>query len=59
MFKFRFGSVILDDWLDATELGCFKFLETAINLNWLEAQQKCEQIGGYLAEPRTLRYLCV
>jgi len=47
----------LDDWLDATDLGCFKFLETAINLNWLEAQQKCEEIGGYLAEPRTFRYV--
>ncbi len=46
----------LDDWLDATDVGCFKFLETAINLNWLEAQQKCEEIGGYLAEPRTRRY---
>ncbi len=45
----------LDDWLDGADLGCFKFLETAINLDWLEAQQKCEEIGGYLAEPRTFR----
>jgi hypothetical protein len=45
----------LDDWLDGADLGCFKFLETVINLDWLEAQQKCEEIGGYLAEPRTFR----
>jgi hypothetical protein len=48
--------MFLGDWLDADDLGCFIFLETAINLNWGEAQQKCEQIGGYLAEPRTRRY---
>jgi hypothetical protein len=47
----------LDDWLDGADLGCFKFLETAINLNWLEAEQKCQEIGGYLAEPRTFRYV--
>jgi hypothetical protein len=46
----------LDDWLDGADLGCFKFLETVINLDWLEAQQKCQEIGGYLAEPRTFRY---
>jgi hypothetical protein len=44
-----------DGWLDAEELGCFKFLETATNLFWVEAQQKCESIGGYLAEPTTAR----
>jgi hypothetical protein len=46
----------LDDWLDGADLGCFKFLETTINLDWLEAQQKCQEIGGYLAEPHTFRY---
>jgi hypothetical protein len=55
--QIQIASMTLDDWLDATELGCFKFLETAINLNWLEAQQKCQEIGGYLAEPRTFRYV--
>jgi hypothetical protein len=50
--------MILGDWLDADDIGCFKFLETAINLNWLEADQKCEEIGGYLAELRSSRYIC-
>jgi len=51
-------STILVDWLDADVLGCFKFLVTEVDLFWVEAQQKCEEIGGYLAEPRTLRFLC-
>jgi hypothetical protein len=42
-------------WLDADVLGCFKLLDTAVNLSWVEAQQKCEKIGGYLAEPITAR----
>ncbi len=46
-----------DGWLDADELGCFKFLEAATDLFWVEAQQKCESIGGYLAEPSNARYL--
>jgi hypothetical protein len=50
-------SMILDDWLDADVLGCFRFLDTAVNLNWVEAQRRCEDIGGYLAEPRTRRYI--
>ncbi len=50
-------TMILGDWLNADDLGCFLFLETAINLSWLEAQQKCEDMGGYLAELRTRRYL--
>ena len=37
-------------------LGCFQFLDRAVNLFWLEANLKCEEIGGYLAEPRTARY---
>jgi hypothetical protein len=49
-------TMILGDWLNADDLGCFLFLETAINLSWLEAQQKCEDMGGYLAELRTRRY---
>lgn len=42
-------------WLDADLLGCYKFLDTAVNLSWVVAQQKCESIGGYLAEPLTAR----
>jgi hypothetical protein len=37
-------------------LGCFQFLDHAVNLPWVEANLKCEEIGGYLAEPRTARY---
>jgi hypothetical protein len=37
-------------------LGCFQFLDRAVNLFWVEANLKCEEIGGYLAEPRTARY---
>jgi hypothetical protein len=37
-------------------LGCYQFLDHAVNLPWLEANLKCEEIGGYLAEPRTARY---
>jgi hypothetical protein len=37
-------------------MGCITFLETAVNLFWVEAQLKCEEIGGYLVEPRTARY---
>ncbi len=37
-------------------LGCFQFLDRAVNLFWLEANLKCEEIGGYLAEPHTARY---
>jgi hypothetical protein len=48
---------ILGDWLDASALGCFKFLETAVNSSWEEAEKMCENIGGYLAEPRTRRYV--
>jgi hypothetical protein len=48
-----------DGWLDADELGCFKFLETDTDLFWVEAQQKCESIGGYLAEPSTARYAII
>ncbi len=44
--------MFLDDWLDLSYRGCFKFLESAINLTWSEAQRECEKIGGYLAEPR-------
>jgi hypothetical protein len=47
---------VIDGWLDADMLGCFMFLEAATDLFWVEAQQKCESIGGYLAEPSTARY---
>jgi hypothetical protein len=28
-----------------------------MQLYWLEAQQKCETLGGYLAEPKTAWYV--
>ena len=42
-------------WIDAAELGCFKLLHQAVNHSWVEAQLKCEEEGGYLAEPKTAR----
>jgi hypothetical protein len=42
--------------MGSESLGCFQFLDHAVNLPWLEANLKCEEIGGYLAEPRTARY---
>jgi hypothetical protein len=47
-------STILGEWLNAGGLGCFKFLTSEVGLSWVEAKQKCEEIGGYLAEPITL-----
>ena len=44
-----------DSWLDADDLGCFKFLEGAVNLSWVDAQLRCESMGGYLAETITTR----
>ena len=44
------------DWIDAEDFGCFKFLDSAVDLVWVEAQQECQSIGGYLAEPSTARY---
>jgi len=45
-----------DGWIDADDLGCFKFLYSHINLFWPQAQQKCQSMGGYLAEPNNVRY---
>jgi len=42
-----------DGWFDADSLGCFKFLDSQVNLTWVEAQLTCELVGGYLAEPIT------
>jgi len=44
-----------DDWFDASFLGCFKFLDSSVELSWVEAQFECEKAGGYLAEPKTER----
>ncbi len=44
-----------DGWMGSKALGCYQFLDRAVNLFWVEAQQLCEEIGGYLAEPRTPR----
>jgi hypothetical protein len=56
IFNINNLSFLQDGWLDADQLGCFKFLESSVNLFWVEAQQKCESIGGYLAEPSNARY---
>jgi len=42
-----------DDWFNADSLGCYKFLDSKVNLSWVEAQLECEEEGGYLAEPIT------
>ncbi len=41
--------------MGAEDLGCFKCLDYAVNLFWIEAHQQCEEIGGFLAEPQTAR----
>ena len=47
-----------DGWIDA-DLGCYKLLNKAVNLNWLEGKEECEKLGGYLAEPMTHRLYCL
>jgi hypothetical protein len=44
---------ILAGWIDGQQLGCFKLLPSAANVSWTEAQFRCEEEGGYLAEPKT------
>ena len=39
-----------DGWLDGGHLGCFLFLHQETSLSWMEAQEVCEQHGGFLAE---------
>jgi hypothetical protein len=48
-------TAFLEGWLGSETLGCFKCLDNAVNLSWIEAHQQCENIGGFLAEPRTGR----
>ncbi len=43
------------EWVDAGELGCYRFLNDATDLSWVEAGQKCQEIGGYLVELLTPR----
>ncbi len=43
------------EWVDAGELGCYRLLNAASNLSWVEAGQKCQEIGGYLVELLTPR----
>ena len=49
-------SILIDDWFDANTLGCYKFLDSKINMSWVEAQMECEKVGGFLAEPTEERY---
>jgi hypothetical protein len=44
---------ISEGWIGAEDIGCFKFLDYAVNIIWGVAHQQCEKIGGFLAEPRT------
>ena len=43
----------LDGWIDGDLMGCHKFLDSKLNISWIEAQYECEAVGGYLAEPST------
>jgi len=42
-----------EGWIHAHTEGCFTFLQET-NLTWLQAMAACEQVGGYLAEPKTV-----
>jgi len=44
-------------WVNAHEDGCFKFLGDEINATWFEAMVACEQVGGYLVEPKNQRQM--
>ena len=48
--------IVTGGWVNAEQLGCIKLLHQAVNLSWVEAQLKCEEEGGYLAEPKTARW---
>jgi len=39
-------------WLNAHADGCFTFLGEHTGLSWIDADSACEQVGGYLAEPK-------
>jgi len=45
--------ILFPRWLDKWDtLGCYKqrykFLDSKINISWIEAQHECELVGGYL-----------
>ena len=42
-----------EGWINAQSLGCFKFLDDAGHVNWMDAHSLCEIEGGFLAEPST------
>ena len=46
-----------EGWFNADYLGCFYFDNSNPdrNLNWVEALDACENLGGYLAEIQTQR----
>jgi len=46
-----------EGWVNGQSLGCFKFLQDTLNVNWMEAQYLCETEGGYLAEPTTHQFI--
>ena len=48
--------ILKDDWFDANTLGCYKFLDSKVNISWVEAQLECEKVGGFLAEPMEGKY---
>jgi len=44
------------DWVDYGDMGCYKFIHESTSGSWLESVGLCEQIGGYLAEPKTAQH---
>jgi len=46
-----------EGWVNGQNLGCFKFLQDSLDVNWMEAQFLCETEGGFLAEPVAYEYM--
>jgi hypothetical protein len=54
-FLLFYNYFLSEGWLDAGDLGCYRFLHEEVGLSWVGAEQKCQDLGGYLAEPFTQR----
>lgn len=42
-----------EGWLNADHLGCFLLVSNMTVSSWYEAELVCEDLGGYVVEPRT------
>ena len=43
-----------EGWLNADHLGCFLLVPNITVSNWYEAELVCEDLGGFVVEPRTV-----